>query len=128
MPMTAMTAGAKRQPQRSGGGPVSRRSTRSAGTRVSCSSVGSAKPASMAMATTKPNITGVQPAGGRSVRRNPASARSSQKLRQPAAQRAHQRRRDASRPSSWSAWTPSTKRRGAPSVFISATESRCRAR
>ena len=87
-PAIASTAGASASHRRSGGGPASRRSTRNAGTRVSCSSDGSAKPASMARATSEPDQHR-PPAGRRQIgAQQSGSTRSSQQLRQPAGRRA----------------------------------------
>ena len=57
---TAAAAGPKARITSGGGGPTSRRSTRSAGTRASCSSGGSAKPASTATAVTNPIASGAR--------------------------------------------------------------------
>ena len=59
-----MMAGPKASITSGGGGPMSRRSTRMAGTRDSCSSGGSANPASTATAVMNPT-----PSGFRSARR-----------------------------------------------------------
>ncbi len=108
------------------GGPTSRRSTRSGGTRDSCSSGGSANPASTAIAVTKPMASGVRLARGNSVTvSSPRMVRSSHSCaRNPMAAPAAAAMSASA--SSCSSDRHKVKARLAPRVFSSATVSRWR--
>ena len=106
------------------GGPTSRRSTRSAGVRESCSSGGKAKPPSTATAVRKPIPSGASPGAGRSPRSQPDSTLTSHAC---APNPISDPITAAISPinTSCERLTMSVKLRVAPRVFISATESRC---
>ena len=89
---TTATAGPKASNTSGGGGPTSRRSTRSAGTRDSCSSGGSANPASTAIAVTKPMASGARLAGGSSVTAQQAADGAQQPLLREKSERRADRR------------------------------------
>ena len=109
-----------------GGGPTSRRSTRSGGTRASCSSGGSANPASTASAALTPIPSGARLAGGSvAVPSSSRTARSSHSCAtKPIADPATEA--SSATITSCSRLTLSVKPRVAPRVFSKATASRCR--
>ena len=121
----AITAGPKARITSGGGGPRSRRRTRSAGVRDNCNSGGSANPLSTAMAVRKPMPSGANPGAGRSPRSSPSRAFTSQAC---APKPSNEPNMAASRPTmvSCTRLTTRVKPRVAPKVLSSATESRCR--
>ena len=88
----ASTAGPNASITSGCGGPTSRRRTRSAGVRDSCSSGGSANPPSTAIAVRKPMPSGAKPGGGRSPAQQPRERLHQPGLRAEAEQRAEDRR------------------------------------